>query len=264
MADPFVAEIRIFAGNFAPTGWALCNGQLLSISQNTALFSLLGTSYGGDGRVTFGLPDLQGSAPMHQGQGPGLSQRFIGEQAGEQAVTLVQNEMPVHSHALNATNQPENLPDPANHTLARANANAYVQNPGSFTQMNGLAIGISGDGESTFALPNLQSRVPIHVGPGLALGQQGGEEQVTLTVNQIPAHGHALNADENSGTQLSPTNNVLAQTQNPMMYRAIAPTLAMNANSVLPTGGSQPHDNMLPFLVVSFIIALFGIFPSRN
>ena len=145
MANPFLAEIRIFAGNFAPTGWALCNGQLLPISQNTALFSLLGTFYGGDGKTTFALPDLQGSAPVHQGQGPGLSQRFIGEQAGEQAVTLIQSEMPAHTHALNGTNQLQNLPDPANHTLARANANAYVQNPTGFTQMNGLAIGITGD-----------------------------------------------------------------------------------------------------------------------
>ena len=145
MANPFLAEIRIFAGTFAPTGWALCNGQLLPISQNTALFSLLGTFYGGDGKTTFALPDLQGSAPVHQGQGPGLSQRFIGEQAGEQAVTLIQSEMPAHTHALNGTNQLQNLPDPANHTLARANANAYVQNPTGFTQMNGLAVGITGD-----------------------------------------------------------------------------------------------------------------------
>jgi microcystin-dependent protein len=146
MADPFVAEIRIFAGNYAPTGWALCNGQLVPISQNTALFSLLGTYYGGDGRTTFALPNLQGCAPMHQGQGQGLSQRSIGEQGGEPAVTLIQNEMPAHAHALNATNQLQNLPDPANHTLARAGANAYVQNPASLTQMNGLAIGITGDG----------------------------------------------------------------------------------------------------------------------
>lgn len=146
MADPFVAEIRIFAGNFAPTGWALCNGQLLPISQNTALFSLLGTNYGGDGKTTFALPNLQGSAPMHQGQGLGLSERFIGEQSGEPAVTLLQTEMPAHSHALNATNQLQNLPDPANHTVARANANAYVQNPASFTQMNPSAIGITGGG----------------------------------------------------------------------------------------------------------------------
>jgi microcystin-dependent protein len=104
----------------------------------------------------------------------------------------------------------------------------------------------------------------MHAGPGFVLGQQAGEEQVTLTTNQIPVHSHTLNADENSGTQLSPTNNILAQTQNPFMYRAIAPTLAMNANSVQPAGGSQPHDNMLPFLVISFIISLFGVFPSQT
>src|SRR5262245_43896647 len=98
MSDPFVAEIRMVGFNFAPTGWALCNGQLLPISQNTALFSLLGTFYGGDGKSTFALPNLQGSAPMHQGQGPGLTDRFLGEQSGEEFVTLIQSEIPAHSH----------------------------------------------------------------------------------------------------------------------------------------------------------------------
>src|SRR5580765_6403704 len=98
MSDPFVAEIRMFAGNFAPTGWAQCDGQLLPISQNTALFSLLGTFYGGDGKSTFALPNLQGSAPMGQGDGAGLSQRFIGEQGGSEFVTLLQSEMPAHGH----------------------------------------------------------------------------------------------------------------------------------------------------------------------
>src|ERR1700693_553368 len=99
MTDQFVAEIRIFAGNFAPTGWATCDGQLLPLSQNTALFSLLGTTYGGDGKSTFALPDLQGMAPMQQGQGPGLSLRDLGETGGEQTVTLLQTEMPSHSHS---------------------------------------------------------------------------------------------------------------------------------------------------------------------
>src|SRR4026209_892819 len=102
MADPFVAEIRIFPFNFAPKGWAWCNGQLLPISQNTALFSLLGTYYGGDGKSTFALPDLQGSAAMHQGDGPGLSQRFLGEASGSPTVTLLVTEIPVHTHAANA------------------------------------------------------------------------------------------------------------------------------------------------------------------
>src|SRR5215207_1465370 len=102
MSDPFVAEIRMFGGNFAPRGWAQCNGQLLPLSQNTALFSLLGTYYGGDGKSTFALPNLQGSSPIGQGQGAGLSERFIGEAAGAQNVTLLQSEMPAHSHNLNA------------------------------------------------------------------------------------------------------------------------------------------------------------------
>ena len=157
----------MFGGNFAPVGWAFCNGQLIPITENETLFNLIGTQYGGDG-------------------------------------------------------------------------------------------------QTTFALPNLQSRVPLHAGPGFVLGQAGGAESVTLNVQQIPAHSHALNADENSGTQLSPTNNVLAQTQNPLMYRSITPALAMNPNSVQPAGGSQPHDNMLPFLVINFIISLFGIFPSQT
>lgn len=98
MSDPFVAEIRIFPFNFAPKGWAMCNGQLLPISQNTALFSLLGTFYGGDGKSTFALPDLQGSAPMHQGQGPGLSEYFVGQAGGSETVTLIQSEIPAHAH----------------------------------------------------------------------------------------------------------------------------------------------------------------------
>src|ERR687895_2839189 len=98
MADPFVAEIRIFGFNFAPTGWAQCNGQLLPISQNTALFALLGTFYGGDGKSTFALPNLQASAAVHQGQGPGLSEYFLGQQGGSEFVTLLESEMPVHTH----------------------------------------------------------------------------------------------------------------------------------------------------------------------
>src|ERR1700742_2668729 len=103
MSNPFVAEIRIFAGNFAPTGWAQCNGQLLPISQNTALFSLLGTTYGGDGKSTFALPNLQGSSPMQAGQGPGLTLRDLGETGGEQTVTLLTTEIPAHAHVLQGT-----------------------------------------------------------------------------------------------------------------------------------------------------------------
>jgi microcystin-dependent protein len=128
MADPFVAEIRIFPFNFAPTGWAFCNGQLMPISQNTALFSLLGTTYGGDGRTTFALPNLQGNAPMHPGQGPGLSEHFLGEMGGSATLTLLVSEIPAHAHAINAQNTPGNVKLPSSSvTLSRsAGGNAYA------------------------------------------------------------------------------------------------------------------------------------------
>ena len=119
MADPFVAEIRIFPFNFAPRGWAWCNGQLMPISQNTALFSLLGTTYGGDGKSTFALPDLQGRAPMHPGQGPGLSLHDLGESGGSETVTLLESETPSHAHTLNGQGSNSNLNDPAGAVLAR-------------------------------------------------------------------------------------------------------------------------------------------------
>jgi len=175
MTDPFLAEIRMFAGNFAPNGWALCNGQLMSISQNTALFSLLGTTYGGDGRVTFGLPDLTDSAPMQQGDGPGLTSRSLGELGGESAVTLLNSEMPVHVHQVNA-----------------------VDAGGDATTPNGA------------------------LWASAMLGRVG-------------------------------TN----------MYSTAAPNQLMNAMTTGITGGSLPHNNMPPYLCVTFIIALQGIFPSR-
>ncbi len=127
MADPFVAEIRIFPFNFAPRGWAFCNGQILPISQNTALFSLLGTFYGGNGQSTFALPNLQGSVPIHQGQGPGLSTYDLGQQGGDDFITLLTSEMPFHNHTLMGNNTLGDAPLPTNHTLAR-NANSYQQN----------------------------------------------------------------------------------------------------------------------------------------
>lgn len=120
MADPFVAEIRIFPFNFAPTGWAFCNGQLISISQNTALFALLGTVYGGDGKSTFALPDLEGRAPMHPGQGQGLSLRDLGETSGAEAITLLQSEIPVHTHSLVAVNTTSLSTNPTNNFPAKA------------------------------------------------------------------------------------------------------------------------------------------------
>ena len=119
MADPFVAEIRIFPFNFAPKGWAWCDGQLLPLSQNTALFSLLGTTYGGNGKSNFALPDLQGRAPMHPGQGPGLSLHDLGETGGSETVSLLESEIPAHSHALMAQGAPADTNVPAGNSIAR-------------------------------------------------------------------------------------------------------------------------------------------------
>ena len=177
MSNPFLAEIRIFAGNFAPKGWALCDGQLMSISQNTALFSLLGTTYGGNGTSNFALPNLQGCAPMQAGQGPGLSLRDLGETAGEQTVTLLQTEMPAHSHGVQAAGGAGTLPTPTNNVWA-----------------SGLKTG-----------PSLYTP--------------------------------------------SGTNNLNAQ---------------MNPFATSISGGSQPHNNMQPFLGLTFIIALQGVFPARS
>ena len=147
MSNPFVAEIRIFTGNFAPKGWALCDGQLMSISQNTALFSLLGTTYGGDGKSNFALPNLQGCAPMQAGQGPGLSLRDLGETGGEQTVTLLQTEMPAHAHAAQASAGTTQF-DPTNNAWASGQkgfGNAYAaSNPPTNVQMNPFGTSIAG------------------------------------------------------------------------------------------------------------------------
>jgi microcystin-dependent protein len=134
MSDPFLGQITMFGGNFAPRSWALCDGQLLAISSNQALFSLLGTTYGGDGRVTFGLPDLRGRAPMHAGSGPGLSNRSLGSKAGQENVTLSSNQMPSHTHAMNdpalkATANPANTTDPTGAALAIAPAYNDSESP---------------------------------------------------------------------------------------------------------------------------------------
>jgi microcystin-dependent protein len=147
MADPFIAEIRIFPFNFAPKGWAMCNGQLIPISQNTALFSLLGTTYGGDGKSTFALPDLRGSAAMDPGQGPGLSNRQLGETGGSATVTLLESEVPAHSHQAIGNNQIGDSPVPAGNALARlgslntyqtvSNANLVAMAPQSLPPAGG-------------------------------------------------------------------------------------------------------------------------------
>ena len=126
MAEPFIGEISMFAGNFAPRGWAFCDGQLLAISQNSALFSLLGTTYGGDGRTTFGLPDLRGRVPMHPGNGPGLSPRRLGEKGGSEANTLSVNSLPPHVHTLSVSNEEGELTSPVGNSMAVSDDRNYI------------------------------------------------------------------------------------------------------------------------------------------
>lgn len=180
MSQPFLGEIRMFGGNFAPRGWALCNGQLISISQNTALFSILGTTYGGNGTTTFALPNLQGQVAMHWGTSPGGT-FVIGETGGSASVTLTPGQMPGHNHLLNVNNQGGNVLDPTN----------------------------------------------------------------------------ALAAEINTGSVKSPQTTAFGFTN-------AAATGQMAATAITSAGGSQPHPNMQPFVCVTFIIALQGIFPSRN
>jgi microcystin-dependent protein len=141
MADPFVAEIRIFPFNFPPRGWAWCDGQLLPLSQNTALFSLLGTTYGGNGKSNFALPDLQGRAPMHPGQGPGLSLHDLGEQGGTETVSLLESEIPSHSHALRTFNDvgEDRIPGP-NEALARSTGGLLYAASSSNVMMSDLTL----------------------------------------------------------------------------------------------------------------------------
>src|SRR5262245_51193510 len=172
MAQPYVGEIRIFAGNFAPAGWMFCSGQLLPISEYETLFILIGTTYGGDGESTFALPDLQGRLPIHQGTRPG----------------------------------------------------------GSTYQM----------------------------------GETGGVEEVTLTVNQIPAHIHAVLASTDTAGDTQATGKILANSATALMYFEDVPATPLSPNAIAPAGGSQPHTNFQPYLCVNFIISLFGLFPSPN
>jgi microcystin-dependent protein len=167
MAQPYVGEIRMFAGNFAPAGWMFCEGQLLPISENETLFTLIGTTYGGDG-------------------------------------------------------------------------------------------------QSTFALPDLRSRIPIHQGNGFILAETGGAEEITLTVQQIPAHSHAFLGSTSAAADANPNNNVVAQALTFFEYLNAPPPIPMAAGSVSPVGGNQPHTNFQPYLCINFIISLFGIFPPPN
>ena len=146
MSEPFIAEIRIFAGNFAPRGWAFCGGQLLPVAQNTALFSIIGTTYGGDGRTTTGLPNLQGRAPMHPGNGPGLTSRRLGQTGGAEMATLGETQLPGHNHAMMGTNTPGNLNAPGStRTLGRSSGGfAYRDSPTSLVDLDSDALPDSG------------------------------------------------------------------------------------------------------------------------
>jgi microcystin-dependent protein len=149
MSDPFLGEIRVFGFNFAPRNWALCNGQLVSIAQNTALFSLLGTNYGGDGRTTFGLPNLQGRAPMFWGQGPGLTNRVIGEASGSTTVTLLTSQMPAHTHVPQASSANGTANTPAGNVWAKGAAgrgSVLAFNTTPDVTMNAAAVGVAGGG----------------------------------------------------------------------------------------------------------------------
>jgi microcystin-dependent protein len=170
MAQPYVGEIRMFGGNFAPAGWMFCDGQLLPISENETLFNLIGTTYGGDGQSTFALPDLRGRLPIHQGTGAGITYQ---------------------------------------------------------------------------------------------LAETGGVESVTINTNTLPMHNHAFIASQAVATQVNASGNVVGQSASIDWYIQDTPSVNMAANAITPVGGSQPHENTQPYLALSFIISLFGIFPHQ-
>ncbi|HZQ27506.1 MAG TPA: tail fiber protein [Acidimicrobiales bacterium] len=178
MSDPYIGEIRMFGGNFAPAGWAFCDGQIMPISENDALFNLIGTTYGGDGQSTFGLPDLRGRVPIHMGQGSGLTNRSLAESGGVETVTLTTSQIAAHTHPLLGSTDIANLPGPA------------TSNPAN--------------------------------------------------------------------------NAVLATTSTFDHYVDSAANVQLAGQSILGQGGSQPHENMQPYLCVNFILSLFGVFPQQN
>ena len=158
MSTPYVGEIRMFAGNFAPRGFAFCDGQLLAVASNDALFSLLGTIYGGDGRTTFGLPDLRGRTPIHQGTGPGLTNRRIGTKGGSEKVTVTTPQLPAHKHDLKVENDVANDANPANNVLANTTARIYIDE--SPVPMAGAGIGNSNGGGQSHE--NMMPFLAIH------------------------------------------------------------------------------------------------------
>src|SRR5262249_1928581 len=235
--EPFIAEVRLTAFNFAPGGWAFCDGQLLAISQNTALFSLLGTTYGGDGRTTFALPDLRGRAAVSAGQGPALTERFPGEEFGQESTTLTVSQLPAHQHSqsggttgISGGGQPLGNTQPSlglNYIIAPSGIAGYLPEvrlfagnfePNSWLFADGrlpdidtheglfseIGTTYGGDGVNTFALPDLQGRVAVGAGqgPGLTnrtLSERYGGESVTLGVAQMPSHTHTVPSGGNTG-----------------------------------------------------------------
>lgn len=164
MSDPYVGEIRMFGGSFAPSNWAFCNGQIIAISQNSALFSLLGTTYGGDGRVSFGLPEMRGRLPVHQGAGPGLTPRRMGEKMGHETVALNINQIPAHSHAYNASTEIANSPNPANDVLASQDDGdtpyaAQPVDPANLQAMNSQTLAMKGQSQPH---SNMMPYLPIN------------------------------------------------------------------------------------------------------
>ncbi len=156
MSEPFVGEIRMFAGNFAPRGWAFCDGQLLAVSQNDALFSLLGTIYGGDGRTTFGLPDLRGRIPIHAGTGPGLSPRRLGAKAGAEKVTLTVNQLPSHTHPFQASTDLAQSPDPGGNVVSQSTlVDLYIIEPPSAAMAASSITNVGGSRDHTNLMPFL-------------------------------------------------------------------------------------------------------------
>jgi len=340
-----IGEIIWFGALFNERSTANCDGQLLPISQNTALFSLLGTIYGGDGRTSFALPDLRGRAPLDDGSGPGLTPRTLGIRSGSQTVTLTIPNLPSHTHTLQASGTDGGLTNPSNNVLGTGthpfthrifsnqmadtpldnqaltstgggqphnNMNPFLTirclinldgffptrsgalgpsdpilgeiryvgfnfAPGGWARCDGQLLLISqntalfsllgttygGDGETTFGLPDMRGRVPLHHGPLHNIGDSGGNERGTLTTNQMPSHSHTLRAFSENADTINPSSSILSASES-AVYGLPNNLVSMHSSSILPTGSSGSHENMPPFLGLNCIIALTGIYPEDD